>query len=313
LAVVDLFVPPLLRLPDEGELIAIDDLLQDAGGCAVNTASTLTRLGFNASIAARAGTDALGDWMIEKLKSKGVDVSWVTRTDSEPTSKTVILPLVGQDRRYIHAPGANATLTVDDIEPSLDGADALIVGGFLDLPGLSPQPLAALLSRARAAGITTLLDVVIPSGSSGLSAALREVLPQVDCFLPNSGEGEAITGDSVPLAQAETFLEWGAQSVVITCGASGALYVDSDVRLFTPPFPVDFVDGSGSGDAFAAGYLAGLVNGWDVDRRMRFAAAIGASATRGLGCTTTLFSWDEALDAIERRPSALDHPISSSK
>jgi len=90
--------------------------------------------------------------------------------------------------------------------------------------------------------------------------------------------------------------------VIITCGAEGALYVDADRTLRVLPLPIEFVDGSGAGDAFTAGIILGLLEDWPVEQRLRFAAAVGASVCRGLGCNTTVFTREEALAAVPDVP-----------
>jgi sugar/nucleoside kinase (ribokinase family) len=65
---------------------------------------------------------------------------------------------------------------------------------------------------------------------------------------------------------------------------------------------VDYVDGSGSGDAFAAGFLLGLSEGWPAEETLRFASAVGASACQRLGCTTGVFTRGEAGAFLQRHP-----------
>ena len=60
------------------------------------------------------------------------------------------------------------------------------------------------------------------------------------------------------------------------------------------------MDGSGAGDAFAAGFLYGLHEGWPTEETLRFGSAVGASACRRLGCTTGVFTREEA-EAFLRR------------
>lgn len=298
LIVADTFVPPLPRLPGPGELLATDDFLLGAGGCAANTAATLARLDVPVALVATAGADRLGDWLRADLAARGVDVTRVAASSRLATSQTVILPVTGEDRRYVHTAGANAELSVADIAAAAGGARALVVGGFLALPGVRSPELAELFATARAAGVRTILDVVVPSGAADPARDLRPVLPHVDCFLPNQDEAAALTGEDAPAGQAEVLLGWGCASLVITRGAAGALFADARGSFQVRPPAVDVVDASGSGDAFTAGLVAGMLAGWDAERQVRFAAAVGASACRGLGCHTTIATRDEALAAL---------------
>jgi sugar/nucleoside kinase (ribokinase family) len=299
LLVADMFVPPLDRLPGAGELLAIDHPQTDVGGCAANTATALVGLGVSTSLAARVGSDAQGEWVRERLQQRGVDVKGVL-TSALPTSQTVILPVRGEDRRYLHAAGANRDLTASEIRALAEHSSILAVGGFLALPGLAAEALAQVFADTRKRGAKTVLDVVISPSVAHAANSLRTVLPFVDCFLPNQDEAYYLTGEDDVDAQAQTFLGWGCSSVVITRGLEGALYADADIAIGVNPLEVDYVDGSGAGDAFAAGLIVGLLEDWPIEFTLRFAAAVGASATRGIGCTSTLFTRAEALAYAEQ-------------
>jgi sugar/nucleoside kinase (ribokinase family) len=112
----------------------------------------------------------------------------------------------------------------------------------------------------------------------------------VDVFLPNIDEAAVITGERDPLRQAEAFHRQGAGTVVITMGGDGAVLLDRRVRLRAGAYPVAFVDGSGGGDAFDAGYIYGLLHGLSAEDCLRVASALGASCVRAIGTTPGVFT-----------------------
>jgi sugar/nucleoside kinase (ribokinase family) len=71
-----------------------------------------------------------------------------------------------------------------------------------------------------------------------------------------------------------------------------------DVRVELHAPGVEVVDGSGAGDAFAAGFICGFVEGWSLERSFAFATAVGASACTALGCTAGVFSRQQAEDFV---------------
>ena len=73
--------------------------------------------------------------------------------------------------------------------------------------------------------------------------------------------------------------------------------------LESPVYPVEFVDGSGTGDAFAAGFIVGLLEDWPLSETLRFAGAVGASACTRLGCTTGVF------DRAQTEAFVREHPL----
>ena len=161
--VADLFVPPLAALPEPGQLIATEDFLMDSGGCAANTSTTLIRVGVKAKVAGKVGDDTYGSFIMQDLASKGVETAGISTSHRHGTSKTVILPVIGEDRRFIHTFGANAEFGAADIDrEALAAAGVFYVGGYMVLPNLAQDDLAALFQLARSHSVCTALDVVVP-------------------------------------------------------------------------------------------------------------------------------------------------------
>jgi sugar/nucleoside kinase (ribokinase family) len=92
------------------------------------------------------------------------------------------------------------------------------------------------------------------------------------------------------LKQAEIFHRMGAGTAVITCGGNGAVLVQQGLRLRSGVFPMPYVDGSGGGDAFDAGYICGLLEGQGPEDCLRIASALGASCVRAVGTTPGVFT-----------------------
>jgi sugar/nucleoside kinase (ribokinase family) len=303
--VADVFVPPLERLPAAGELLATDDFLLQPGGCAANTAIALGKLGVRAAVCGRVGDDLLGDFVERDLRSREIDTSSVRRTEGYGTSKTVIIPVVGEDRRFIHTFGANAALTARDIEPSaLEAAEVVYVGGYLILPSLREDELAERLREARARGTRVVLDVAVPVGQKLPVDATRRLLPLADYFVPNVDEAYALTGESDPHRQAECFLEHGANRVVIKLGDRGAYVRSAEEAFAVLAPPMEVVEPSGAGDAFAAGLIVGILEGWELERSVRFASVIGGSACTALGCWAGVFTRGQAEAFLAAHPEA---------
>ena len=298
LVVADVFVPPLPSLPEAGELVTTGDFVVETGGCAANAAFALARLGVPAAIVARVGDDHFGAFVEDELSAAGLDVTGIHRAAGLGTSKTVIIPVTGEDRRFIHTFGANAALCAADLAPALATApDVLYIGGFLVLPALRQDELAAQLQLARQAGTRVVFDVVAPAGRALSLDDVAGVLPQVDYFVPNDDEAAALTGERDPRRQAERLLELGAGTVVVTMGERGLFAAGHDDTIELPAPQVEFVESSGAGDAFAAGLVYGLLQSWPLRRSLEFASVIGGSACTQLGCTAGLVTRAEA-DAL---------------
>ena len=305
--VADLFVPPLTRLPAPGELLLTKDFLLDTGGCAANTAVCLARLGVRVSVVGRVGADSFGDFIEQDLCRKGVETTRLQRSTNHGTAQTVILPIIGEDRRFIHTIGANADFTAHDIDRDLlSQARILYLGGYFVLPRLERTELADIFRFARAQGAYTVLDVAVPATGVPLSLdTLIDILPEVDVFMPNDDEARRLTGETEPRRQAERFLAAGCRTAIITMGPNGALLMTAQQTVEAPAPSVETVDLSGAGDAFAAGFMVGLLEGWSMRESLVFASALGASACTRLGCTTGVFTRAQAEAYLQAHPTAL--------
>lgn len=303
--VADLFVPPLRELPAAGELVSTGEFLMAPGGCAANVAVALRRLGVPVAVGGRVGDDPFGAFVAGALADRGIDTRGILATPGIGTSKTVIVPVVGEDRRYLHAFGANAALAADDILATpWRTAEVIYIGGYLILPALREDELAAHLAEARARGTAVILDVVAPSGARPSLAEVGRLLPHVDYFVPNLDEARVLTGLSDPRLQAERLAEHGARTVMIKLGERG-LHVRGEAGSFELDAPeVEVVEPSGAGDAFAAGLALAILEGWELERAARFASVLGASACTALGCEAGVFT-RAAADAFLG-----DHPLS---
>jgi sugar/nucleoside kinase (ribokinase family) len=294
--VADFICEPIEKLPAAGALVMTPGISWAIGGCASNVAADLARLGLRSAVVGRVGDDPAGDFVRGSLHAAGVDTSRVLATPGHQTSATLVVNVRGEDRRFIHTFGANTAFTGEELAADLlPQAKVLYLGGLFLMPGLTGERVTRLFQAARQAGLITVLDVVIPD-PRGTWPVLQQVLPFVDVFLPNHDEGELITGLFDPVAQARQFRGAGAGTVVITCGRDGSVLLDGTQLWRGGIYPVEYVDGTGSGDAFAAGYISGLLEGLPATDCLVRGSALGASCVRQPGATTGVFQRQE-LDA----------------
>lgn len=303
----DVACSPIERVPAEGELVVTERVQLCLGGCASNTALDLARLGVKVRVAGCVGDDLFGRFVRETLEKGGVDTSGIRELAGANTATTMIVNVRGQDRRFISSLGANALMEPHHIprEWAL-AARVLYLGGYLMLPKMETAELAALFRDARRAGTRTVLDVVYV-GSDNSRQALEMILPETDVFLPNDDEARALTGEHDPLKQAAVFSSMGAKTVVITLGGRGSLLVAEGERLRAGVYPAEFVGGTGSGDAFDAGFIAGLLAGEDAAGCLRWGSALGASCVRAIGATESVFDRRQAEQFMAQHELEIAH------
>jgi sugar/nucleoside kinase (ribokinase family) len=298
--VSDTFCGPMEELPREGQLLQVDAMPTKAGGCAANVAIDLAKQGVRVDVVGCLGNDTSAQVVLSELKAQSVGVSRIVTSEHLPTSKTVILLVKGQDRRYIHSFGANAAFTVSHIDREwVRSLQIFYLGGLFLMPSFRLDEFTDLLNFCRSQGVITVVDVVIAQNAQ-IAENLKPLLNAIDYFLPNEDEAQVLTKTADPFEQMRTFNQWGAHTVVITRGNKGSVAGDRDHNFWqagTYAMP-NGVDPSGCGDAFAAGLVTGIANGWDMPAMIRYASALGASAIRALGTTDGVFTAAQAHEFI---------------
>lgn len=297
--VADHVCTPMARLPGPGHLVAVDEMYLLTGGCAANVGVNVAKQGIGVQVLGKVGDDYWGRFVREDLASRGVDTSTVLVSSSHQTSQTMILLCKGEDRRFVHTFGANGAFGGADIrKESLDGAQVFYLGGYLVLPGLKPDDLADLFQFCRSRGIKTVLDVVVPTGFT-YNGELEAVLPYTDVFMPNNDEAEMLTGETDPVRQVQALRGRGTETVMVTMGGDGLLYSQGDRIWQARHFPSTVIDQTGAGDAFCAGYIAGMVRGMSLDDCIHYGSVLGASCVRSIGCYQGVFNQTQVEEFLQ--------------
>jgi sugar/nucleoside kinase (ribokinase family) len=166
------------------------------------------------------------------------------------------------------------------------------------MPGFDDVPAAEVLRRAQAAGATTCLDTVWDATGRWMEI-IAPMLPYADLFLPSIAEAAEIVGEAEPAKIAEKLMGHGIKLVGLKMGEQGCYLRTADEELRLPAFQVDSVDGTGSGDAFVAGFLRGYLEGWPLAEVGRLANAVGALCVTAMGTTAGVRSFEETLAFME--------------
>ena len=222
------------------------------GGSAANVAAWAAALGTSASLVCRIGDDAHGRAAVEELVSGGVQVH-AEVDGARPTGTCVVLVEPGGERTMLPDPGAN-----DAPLPEIPlGSHLHVVGYALLRDGPRASALAAI-ERARAAGMTVSVD------PSSWALIRPGAIPDVDLLLPNEREADVLGK---------------REGMIVKLGAAGARW--GSVRA--PAVPVEVVDTTGAGDAFAAGFLSARLSGSDPHSSLASGCAAVARAVARVG------------------------------
>lgn len=297
--VADVWARPVETWPPRGTLGLVEEIGIGLGGCAANTAIDFTRLGGEAAVIGCVGNDGLGDFAVNILEQVGVQLA-VQRSESAPTSGTLISISPDGERTFLHCPGANGSIDPARIDMDLiASARILHLAGVFVMPNFDGEPQAEVLAEAQRRGVTTLVDTVY-DGAGRWMSLLQPLLPYTDIFLPSYNEARELTGEEAPGAMAQVFLEAGVELAGIKLGPEGSYFRTAEREIRLPAYPVETVDGSGAGDAFVAGFVFGWLRGWDLADIGRFANAVGGLATTATGTTRGVCSYEETVRLLEQ-------------
>lgn len=281
--VADVIGRPIDAVPFPGTLQLVSSIEPHIGGCAANTGIGLTKLGVPCRVVGKVGRDGLGEFVLARLQESGVEPQICIDSET-PTSATMVLVSSHSERAFLHCTGANANFSLNDVDLSvLDDASLLHIAGHGLMPHFDGAECAQLLKAARERGLKTCLDTAGAPNEKWYEN-LRLCLPHLDYFVPSMDEIAGMFPDaSTPEALLQKLLETGIKVVGLKMGERGSLVSDGAQTFHVPPFLVPAVDATGAGDAFAAGFLCGVLNNFDLQQCARLGNAAGALCVQHVG------------------------------
>lgn len=301
--VADVMAKTVEKVPEPGKLDIFDQMELHPGGCAINTSIGLSKLGIKAGVIGKVGKDIFGDFLIKILKKYDVDTSGITYSKQRRTSFSFAMINREGERSFLHYTGANEDLHLEDINFELiKDSRVLHIAGFNLMPGFDGEPVANVLKQAKEYGITTSLDTAWNPRVKNWKEMIKPSLSYLDIILPSIEEARIFSEKEKIKDVAQFFLDRGVKIVGLKMGKEGC-YIKTEKGEFSiPSYPVKVIDTSGAGDAFAAGFLAGLIKGWDLQKTGYFANAVGALCVQAVGCTAGVKNMEETLIFMDKFP-----------
>jgi len=258
----------------------VDDAGFQIGGSGAIVAAGAARLGLRCGLVSVVGGDALGRLQLDALARRGVDVSTVIVDTSLSTGLTVILSK-GEDRAILTFLGAIDALDagVVDLAVLRDARHVHVSSYYLQVK--LQATLEPLLVAAREGGASVSLDPNWDPDETW-DGGLLALLPLLDFLFVNEQEARLIGRADDALAAARALAATGP-TVVVKLGAAGGLLVSATDTLRAPALARTVVDTTGAGDSFDAGFLHGLLAGWEPARCLELACVCGSLSVSAAG------------------------------
>ena len=274
---------PVTAIPPGGGTYFIEELAMAVSGAAGTSAIVGAKVGLATLAVGGVGRDLMGEWALKRIADFGIDTSHMQICHDAPTSSSIVLTRPDGSRPALHLKGATGAFVVPEDEyDAVTNAKIFHLGGVGLMDAMDGARNAALMKHAKERGCITTVDVF--AGSQDDLPDVAAVLPYTDYFIPSIEEAEALSGMTNRRKMVSFFHDLGATCCVFTLGAEGAYYHHIDGTEFTvPAFDIDVKCTCGCGDAFNAGFAAGLLQGKAPKDVVLFAQACSALNASGLG------------------------------
>jgi sugar/nucleoside kinase (ribokinase family) len=300
------------RWPDEEQIAFIRSTIEASGGPPHNAAAGLIKLGadFPVEMICIVGDDAAADTFKQRAAELGIDLAQVISVAEAKTDVTHVMTSLATGRRtFFFSPGANGFMTADQMLPADDAARIYYLGS----PGISPSMDASdgwrnALRAARARGFKTAMELC-PVPPDLQRAQVLPCLPLLDYFIINDSEAEAVTGLSTTTASyldrdkaeaaCKVLLDHGVGELACIHHPDGAVAVTKAGQVcFAAAVRVpqhEIVGSVGAGDAFYAGMLLGIHEGWALEESLALANAAAATSLHSATTSASIRPWAACL------------------
>ncbi|MFQ5794992.1 MAG: ribokinase [Candidatus Bipolaricaulia bacterium] len=284
------------RPPSIGETVLGGNFSEGPGGKGSNQAIAAARLGAEVHFIGCVGTDRFGDDALRLWDEEGVHAH--VRRDDVPTGAGVILLFSQGDNAIVVAPGANATLTPDDIDRTEEAiASCHVLLLQLEIPAETALYAAQV---AKAHGVTVILN---PAPAQALP---RDAYRHIDVLTPNESEAHLLLGEAPDAGWGPEHLtrhlhQLGTQTVVLTQGKAGALIATAEGLESARAPTVRTVDPTGAGDAFNGALAVALAEGEPLSAAVQWACYAGAYCATKMEVIPGLAHRDQLETFIHKR------------
>ena len=316
------YVKMIDAYPEQDTLATITGQTASNGGGPYNVLKDLAamKVSYPLEAAGLVGRDTNGQWIIEDCKNAGIGIAQLRQEEGISTSYTDAMTVASTGRRtFFHQRGANALFCEQHVDFTRTRARHFHLGYLMLLdtmdtftPGGRTRA-SLVLEAAQEAGLSTSVDIV-STPHEQFREITESAIPYTDYLVINEFEAGRSTGLELKpggridvaacIAAAQQLIEKGVRREVVVHFTEGAVLVSASgeiVRQGSLQLPQGFIAGAtGAGDAFAAGYLHGIHEGWPTQFRLELAVCAAAACLSDPTPSQGLLPVTECLDLLGR-------------
>lgn len=281
-----------------GDKILVTSLNVYSGGGATNSAAALVKLGIKAKALAKLGRDDDAEIILRELKKYNVKNVCRQRSTKSTDFSTIVSSEKEKDRIIFVHKGSSEDLSFIDVKRS----DLRIKWLYLaTLTGNAFDLGKALVRGAHESGIHVLFNPSLYLAKKG-KKMLDPILKTISILVLNKEEAQALlsTKTDSPRDLLLGLHELGPQAVIITNGAKRLYAYNSGLWYFLDPPDVEVVHTAGAGDAFTAGFLAGIIKKYSVEDALRLGQVNALSVIQHIGAKNKLLTEKEARELMQK-------------
>lgn len=295
--ILDILGRHVTRIPEGQHVDLIQEIRLTVAGTAAGTSVDLAKLGAEVYAMGAIGHDEMGNFVIDTMHRYGINTDNLVRKTGVQTSATMLPIRPNGERPALHVLGANAELSLEDINWDIIAeADYLHFGGTYLLAKLDGEPTAQVLKFAKEHNTVTTLDMIALQRDD-LLQVIEPALPYIDYFMPGLEEARMICGLQNRRDVINFFLDRGVGHTVFKMGDQGSSIAAKGMdEIRIPAFKVPVVDSTGCGDSYCAAFIVGLSKGWSLEEAGRFASAASGLVITGLGSDAGIVDFDHTLE-----------------
>lgn len=288
----------LLMPTREQSLEFAETLHRSYGGAESNVAIGLARLGVQVSWFGHLGDDPQGRYIFKSIRGEGVDVSFARLNKEASTGLMMRHKVAGREEVFYYRKNSAASM----MRPQDIAEELIAQAGILHITGITPalsescrEAVLHAVETAKRHNVKVSFDPNVRLKLWSLEQAREVLLPiaeQADYFLPGMDELKLLYDEQDEDVIIDKMKKLSAMTVVKGLGSNNAVIQNGVITKVPYEKIENTVDTIGAGDAFAAGFLAGIVRGYAPDDAVRIGNLTASFVIQGHGDWELIPTWE---------------------